>query len=51
MLDRYIEQMKWQKRVKDMPLRVANRVTGGRARKQEVMVYNYVIEPSLFDNI
>ncbi len=51
MLDHYIEQMKWQKKEKDMPLRVANRVTKGTKRKQELMVYNYIIEPSLFDNI
>lgn len=35
--------------VKDMPLRVANRITKGTKRKQEVMVYNYTLEPKLFD--
>ena len=47
-LDSYVERMGWQKKIMDMPLLCANRVTGGVRRKQEVMVYNYVIEPKLF---
>ena len=48
LLSRYIKQNGWNIEVKDMALRVANRVTGGVKRKQEVMVYNYQIEPKLF---
>lgn len=49
LLRRYVKQNRWHVTVKDMALRVANRVTGGRKRKQEVMVYNYVLQPSLFE--
>lgn len=48
MLESYVGRMGWQTTVKDMPLRVVNRVTGGVKRKQEVIVYNYVLEPKLF---
>lgn len=51
MLTDYVQRMGWQMSVKDMPLRVANRITGGVKRKQEVIVYNFVIEPSFFDDI
>ena len=50
-LNDYITRMGWRILVKDMPLRVANRVSTGQKRKQEVMVYNYCVEPSLFDDM
>ena len=49
-LKRFVKKEGWNMSVKDMPLRVANRVTGGTKRKQEVMVYNYEIEPKLFSD-
>lgn len=49
LLNRYVKRNGWLMEVKDMPLRVANRVTGGVKRKQEILVYNYVVEPKLFD--
>lgn len=48
MLADYVQRMGWQTSVKDMPLKVANRVLGGVKRKKEVMVYNYQIELKLF---
>lgn len=49
MLDDYVQRMGWHKNVKDMALRVANRVTGGVKRKQEVMVWNYDLPGNLFE--
>lgn len=49
LLRRYVADNGWQTRTVDMALRVANRNTKGTKRKQEVMVYNYSVEPSLFD--
>jgi len=49
LLSRYIKDCGWQISVFDMALRVANKICGGRKRKQEVMVYNYTIYPGLFD--
>ena len=48
MLDGYVEHMGWSVKSKDMPLRVANRITGGGKRKQEIMVYNYEIQGLIF---
>jgi DNA adenine methylase len=48
MLNKYITENGWNKTVIDMPLRVANRITKGTKRKQEVLVYNYETEPKLF---
>ena len=48
LLRRFVTENGWNMAVKDMPLRVTNRVTGGTRRKQEVMVYNYDVEPRLF---
>lgn len=47
-LRRYVSDNGWKMTIKDMPLRVANHISGGMKRKQEVMVCNYVVEPSLF---
>lgn len=49
LLNRYVKQNGWNIEVKDMALRVANRITNGRKRKQEVMVYNYKIYSQLFN--
>lgn len=43
MLDGYVGRMGWSTKSKDMPLRVANRVTGGVKRKQEILVMNYEV--------
>ena len=48
MLEDYVQRNGWHVTVKDMPLRVANRVTSGMKRKQEVMVYNYEVGKTLF---
>ncbi len=48
MLDEYVRRNGWHMKVKDMALRVANRVTSGMKRKQEVMVFNYDLQPKLF---
>ncbi len=46
-LRKYVTQNGWNMAVKDMPMRVA--ILKGKARrKQEVMVYNYGLEPKLF---
>jgi DNA adenine methylase len=49
LLDGYVHRNGWNKTVIDMPLRVANRTTKGTKRKQEIMVYNYELEPKLFE--
>lgn len=49
LLNRYVKQNGWNIEVKDMALRVANRITKGTKRKQEVIVYNYQIQPQLFN--
>lgn len=49
LLNRYIKENGWNIEVRDMPLRVANRITKGTKRKQEVIVYNYNLEPKLFE--
>lgn len=49
LLNRYVKQNGWNTEVKNMALRVANRITNGRKCKQEVMVYNYQIQPQLFN--
>lgn len=48
LLRRHVTINGWNMAVKDMPMRVANRVSKGTMRKQEVMVYNYDVEPKLF---
>ena len=45
----YIKKNGWKIRVFDMPLRVANKITKGTKRKNEMLVYNYETQPSLFD--
>ena len=47
-LQHYIDEYGWHIKIKDMPLRMANRTTKGTKRKQEVMVYNYNPENTLF---
>lgn len=47
LLTRYITENGWNIAVKDMALRVAN-LGGHNRRKQEVMVYNYDLQPMLF---
>ena len=47
-LSRFTADNGWNVTVKDMALRVAN-FGGSQRRKQEVMVYNYDIEPKLFN--
>jgi DNA adenine methylase len=47
-LSDYVNGNGWNRIAFDMALRVANRITKGRKRKSEVMVYNYTVEPSLF---
>ena len=49
MLDRVIKVNKWNYKVIELPLQVANFNNRGKLRKQEVLVYNYNIQPSLFD--
>ena len=46
-LRKYVTQNGWNMAVKDMTMRVAN-LKGKARRKQEVMVYNYDLEPKLF---
>lgn len=48
LLDSYVQQNGWRMSVIDMALRVANHTTKGTKRKQEVLVYNYNPEPTLF---
>lgn len=48
MLDGFIRQNGWNMLTIDMNLRVANKSTKGTKRKQEVLVYNYDPEPTLF---
>lgn len=48
LLQDYVKANGWNTMVIDMALRVANRTTKGTKRKQEVLVYNYTLEPSLF---
>lgn len=48
-LQHAIKLNNWQYKVIDKPLTVANNVRATHRRKQELLVYNYVIEPSLFD--
>ena len=47
-LEDYVQRMGWHTQVFDMALRVANKITKGSKRKQEMMVYNYNIQPTLF---
>jgi DNA adenine methylase len=49
MLDDYIHRQGWHLLEKDMPLRVANRVTGGVKRKKEQLIWNYDIHKGLFE--
>lgn len=49
LLRKYEKRYGWNRKVIDLPMRVAN-FKGNSRRKQEVMVYNYVIEPKLFDD-
>lgn len=50
MLDRFIKANKWNYKIFDLPLQVANfNNSRGNRRKQEVLVYNYKIQPTLFD--
>lgn len=51
LLKRYIKECKWNFQVLDMPLQVANFNNKGVRRKQEVLVYNYTIQPNLFDTL
>ena len=47
LLSRYVTENGWNVAVKDMAMRVSN--FGGRSRrKQEVMVFNYDLQPMLF---
>lgn len=48
LLDDYVQCNGWHIQSYDMALRVANHVTSGSKRKQEVMVFNYVIDKTLF---
>lgn len=48
MLLYYMAEYGWRFKIKDMPLRVANKITKGTKRKQEMMVCNYNPEPTLF---
>lgn len=48
LLKRFIKEAKWNYSVIDMPLQVANFNNSGTRRKQEVLVYNYPPQPSLF---
>lgn len=48
LLERYVTENSWNSKTLDMAVRVANRATGGRKRKQELMVYNYNIYKTLF---
>lgn len=47
LLSKYVNDNGWNMTIKDMPMRVAN-FGGHSRRKQEVMVYNYNLEPKLF---
>lgn len=47
MLRKYVTQNNWNMTIKDMHMNVSN-FKGVSRRKQEVMVYNYDIEPKLF---
>lgn len=47
LLRKYITENGWNMTVKDMAMRVAN-FNGNLRRKQEVMVYNYDLQPMLF---
>ena len=47
LLSKYVNDNGWNMTIKDMPMRVAN-LGGYSRRKQEVMVYNYNLEPKLF---
>lgn len=46
-LDNYIRKNGWNLKIIDMPMRVSN-FHGNSRRKQELLVYNYNLEPSLF---
>ncbi len=48
MLQQYVDRNGWMMTIKDLPMRVAN-FKGHSRRKQEVMIYNYDIEPKLFN--
>lgn len=48
MLADYVQRMGWKTSIKDMPLRVANRITGGVKRKHEMLVYNYNLQQTFF---
>ena len=49
LVERFIKANKWNYKVIELPLQVANFNNRGKLRKQEVLVYNYNIQPSLFD--
>lgn len=48
LLRKYARKSNWNTTAKDLPIHVSN-FRGQSRRKQEVMVYNYTIEPQLFD--
>ena len=48
LLRKYARKSNWNTTAKDLPIHVSN-FRGHSRRKQEVMVYNYTIEPQLFD--
>ena len=47
LLRKYEKSNGWNRKVLDLPMRVAN-FKGNSRRKQEVMVFNYTVEPMLF---
>jgi len=50
MLDRFIKANKWNYKIIELPMQVSNfKNCRGNRRKQEVLVYNYKIQPTLFD--
>ena len=48
LLQRFVRQAGWNMTVMDMVNCVANHISGGKKRKQEVLVCNYILEPTLF---
>lgn len=49
LLKKYVKANKWLIKEIDMPLQVAN--FNSPRRKKEVLVYNYITEPQLFENL
>lgn len=50
LISKYIKNNDWNVKTVELPMRVSN-FHGNSRKKQEILVYNYTNEPTLFDNI